>query len=88
MICRSVHEGLYFAASNRCHYLFFLWISLQLLSSFPVLVAEVRVNALFKDSKLCKILEMVQDATARKSHEVEVALLAILNAVRIQKFNV
>ncbi|MEJ7830897.1 MAG: heavy metal translocating P-type ATPase, partial [Segetibacter sp.] len=30
-------------------------------------VAEVRVAALFKDSKLSKILEMVQDATARKS---------------------
>ncbi|MEI2750751.1 MAG: heavy metal translocating P-type ATPase [Ferruginibacter sp.] len=30
-------------------------------------VAEVKVNALFKDSKLSKILEMVQDATARKS---------------------
>ncbi|MEO6916469.1 MAG: heavy metal translocating P-type ATPase [Chitinophagaceae bacterium] len=30
-------------------------------------VAEVKVSALFKDSKLSKILEMVQDATARKS---------------------
>ena len=30
-------------------------------------VAEVKVNALFKNSKLSKILEMVQDATARKS---------------------
>lgn len=30
-------------------------------------VSEVKVNALFKDSKLSKILEMVQDATARKS---------------------
>lgn len=30
-------------------------------------VAEVKVMALFKDSKLSKILEMVQDATARKS---------------------
>ncbi len=30
-------------------------------------VAEVKVDALFKDSKLSKILEMVQDATARKS---------------------
>ena len=30
-------------------------------------VAEVRVNALFKDSKLSQILAMVQDATARKS---------------------
>lgn len=30
-------------------------------------VADVKVNALFKDSKLSKILEMVQDATARKS---------------------
>jgi len=30
-------------------------------------VAEVKVNALFKDSKLSKVLEMVQDATARKS---------------------
>jgi Cd2+/Zn2+-exporting ATPase len=30
-------------------------------------VAEVQVKALFKDSKLSKILEMVQDATARKS---------------------
>jgi Cd2+/Zn2+-exporting ATPase len=30
-------------------------------------VSEVRVKALFKDSKLSKILEMVQDATARKS---------------------
>lgn len=30
-------------------------------------VAEIKVNALFKDSKLSKILEMVQDATARKS---------------------
>lgn len=30
-------------------------------------VAEVKVAALFKDSKLSKILEMVQDATARKS---------------------
>ncbi len=30
-------------------------------------VAEVKVTALFKDSKLSKILEMVQDATARKA---------------------
>ena len=30
-------------------------------------VAEVRVRALFRDSKLSRILEMVQDATARKS---------------------
>jgi len=30
-------------------------------------VSEVQVKALFKDSKLSKILEMVQDATARKS---------------------
>lgn len=30
-------------------------------------VIEVKVTALFKDSKLSKILEMVQDATARKS---------------------
>ena len=30
-------------------------------------VAEMKVNALFRDSKLSKILEMVQDATARKS---------------------
>lgn len=30
-------------------------------------VTEVKVKALFKDSKLSKILEMVQDATARKS---------------------
>jgi len=30
-------------------------------------VAEVKVKSLFKDSKLSKILEMVQDATARKS---------------------
>ncbi|MCG7855887.1 cadmium-translocating P-type ATPase [Flavihumibacter sediminis] len=30
-------------------------------------LAEVKVAALFKDSKLSKILEMVQDATARKS---------------------
>jgi Cd2+/Zn2+-exporting ATPase len=30
-------------------------------------VAEVKVNSLFSDSKLSKILEMVQDATARKS---------------------
>lgn len=30
-------------------------------------VAEVEVTSLFKDSKLSKILEMVQDATARKS---------------------
>lgn len=30
-------------------------------------VAEVRVKALFRDSKLSRILEMVQDATARKS---------------------
>ncbi len=30
-------------------------------------VSEVKVDALFKDSKLSKILEMVQDATARKS---------------------
>lgn len=30
-------------------------------------VATVRVNAIFKDSKLSKILELVQDATARKS---------------------
>jgi len=30
-------------------------------------VAEVKVTALFSDSKLSKILEMVQDATARKS---------------------
>lgn len=29
--------------------------------------AEVKVKALFKDSKLSKILEMVQDATSRKS---------------------
>lgn len=31
------------------------------------MVAEVKVTALFRDSKLSKILEMVQDATARKS---------------------
>jgi len=30
-------------------------------------VSEVKVKALFRDSKLSKILEMVQDATARKS---------------------
>lgn len=30
-------------------------------------VAEIKVKALFRDSKLSKILEMVQDATARKS---------------------
>ncbi len=30
-------------------------------------LVEVKVNAVFKDSKLSKILEMVQDATARKS---------------------
>ena len=30
-------------------------------------LAEVKVTALFRDSKLSKILEMVQDATARKS---------------------
>jgi len=30
-------------------------------------LAEIRVKALFKDSKLSRILEMVQDATARKS---------------------
>lgn len=30
-------------------------------------VSEVKVTALFKDSKLSKILEMVQDASARKS---------------------
>jgi len=30
-------------------------------------VAEIKVTALFKDSKLSRILEMVQDATARKS---------------------
>lgn len=30
-------------------------------------VADVKVEALFKDSKLSKILEMVQDATSRKS---------------------
>ncbi len=30
-------------------------------------VAEIKVKALFKDSKLSKILEMVQDATSRKS---------------------
>lgn len=30
-------------------------------------VSEVQVKALFRDSKLSKILEMVQDATARKS---------------------
>lgn len=30
-------------------------------------LAQVQVKALFKDSKLSKILEMVQDATARKS---------------------
>jgi Cd2+/Zn2+-exporting ATPase len=30
-------------------------------------VSQVQVKALFKDSKLSKILEMVQDATARKS---------------------
>jgi len=29
--------------------------------------AEIRITALFKDSKLSRILEMVQDATARKS---------------------
>lgn len=31
------------------------------------IIAEVKVTALFKDSKLSRILEMVQDATARKS---------------------
>jgi Zn2+/Cd2+-exporting ATPase len=31
------------------------------------IVTEIQVKALFKDSKLSKILEMVQDATARKS---------------------
>lgn len=30
-------------------------------------VSEVKINALFTDSKLSKILEMVQDATSRKS---------------------
>lgn len=30
-------------------------------------VSEVKVKSLFKDSKLSKVLEMVQDATARKS---------------------
>lgn len=30
-------------------------------------LAEIKVNALFKDSKLSRILTMVQDATARKS---------------------
>lgn len=30
-------------------------------------VSEIKVGALFKDSKLSRILEMVQDATARKS---------------------
>ncbi len=30
-------------------------------------VVEIKVSSLFKDSKLSKILEMVQDATARKS---------------------
>lgn len=30
-------------------------------------VSDIRVTALFKDSKLSKILEMVQDATARKA---------------------
>jgi len=30
-------------------------------------VADIKVTALFKDSKLSRILEMVQDATARKS---------------------
>ncbi|MDB5203290.1 MAG: metal transporter ATPase [Ferruginibacter sp.] len=30
-------------------------------------VSEIKVTSLFKDSKLSKILEMVQDATARKS---------------------
>jgi Cd2+/Zn2+-exporting ATPase len=30
-------------------------------------VSEIKITALFKDSKLSKILEMVQDATARKS---------------------
>ena len=30
-------------------------------------VSEIKVKSLFKDSKLSKILEMVQDATARKS---------------------
>ena len=30
-------------------------------------VSEIKVTALFKDSKLSRILEMVQDATARKS---------------------
>ncbi|TDQ08588.1 heavy metal translocating P-type ATPase [Pedobacter metabolipauper] len=30
-------------------------------------LAQIKVTALFKDSKLSKILEMVQDATARKS---------------------
>ncbi|MBL7991119.1 MAG: cadmium-translocating P-type ATPase, partial [Candidatus Kapabacteria bacterium] len=32
-----------------------------------VSVAEIKITALFKDSKLSRILEMVQDATARKS---------------------
>lgn len=31
------------------------------------IVSEIKVTALFKDSKLSKILEMVQDATSRKS---------------------
>ena len=31
------------------------------------MVADIKVTALFRDSKLSKILEMVQDATARKS---------------------
>lgn len=31
------------------------------------IVSEIKVKSLFKDSKLSKILEMVQDATARKS---------------------
>ncbi|MBN9484582.1 MAG: cadmium-translocating P-type ATPase [Bacteroidetes bacterium] len=30
-------------------------------------VAELKINGLFKDSKLSRVLEMVQDATARKS---------------------
>jgi Cd2+/Zn2+-exporting ATPase len=30
-------------------------------------VSEVKLKSLFKDSKLNKILKMVQDATARKS---------------------
>ena len=61
------------------------------------MVCQVKVTVNFSDSKLSKILEMVQNATAQKAptelfirkfakiYTPIVALLAILNVVRIQK---